>query len=42
MGLDFGEAIALFIGVKHKEQAQREAIDSPFGSLQLVASLQNL
>jgi hypothetical protein len=32
MGLQFGEAIALYKGVTHKEQAQREAIVSPFGS----------
>jgi hypothetical protein len=32
----FGKAIALSKGVTNKKQAQREVVDSPFGSLQPV------
>jgi hypothetical protein len=38
IGLYFGETIACDESVTHKEQAQREAIDSPFGSFQPVTS----
>jgi hypothetical protein len=38
IGLHFGETIASDESVTHKEQAQREAIDSPFGSFQPVTS----
>jgi hypothetical protein len=41
MGLQFGKAIALEMGVTNMKQAQREAIDSPCASLQPVTSLKS-